>query len=289
MTVAFDAGSESDTGSSGSTGNYSWSHVPVSAPKGVVVFVFYDVATLDRVTAVSYGGVALTAVAGGNAVDTAGEAGNCQAWFLGSGIPTGTQTVSVTQTGTALHYGVAVSVTAAADTNVTGVLLDQENMTLSEKSVDDGSPGTNSLRLAGVYSGLSTPPSAGANSTDVASIILGAGARSQAVVRETVAGQGARSVGFSSGTSDDVAAVYLAVRENVSGLTITSVTPSSFDSGVAGIVIAGSNFGASQGSSTVDIGAQAQTVTAWSNTSITITSARGSNSMGAGQLKVTIR
>lgn len=74
-----------------------------------------------------------------------------------------------------------------------------------------------------------------------------------------------------------------------SGLTITSVTPSSFDSGIAGIVIAGSGFGASQGSSTVDIGGQAQTVTAWGDTSITITSARGSNSMGAGQLKVTIR
>lgn len=73
------------------------------------------------------------------------------------------------------------------------------------------------------------------------------------------------------------------------GLTITSVTPSSFDSGIAGIVIAGSGFGASQGSSTVDIGGQAQTVTAWNDTSITITSARGSNSMGAGQLKVTIR
>lgn len=73
------------------------------------------------------------------------------------------------------------------------------------------------------------------------------------------------------------------------GLTITSVTPSSFDSGIAGIVIAGAGFGASQGSSTVDIGGQAQTVTAWSDTSITMTSARGSNSMGAGQLKVTIR
>lgn len=76
---------------------------------------------------------------------------------------------------------------------------------------------------------------------------------------------------------------------SASGLTITSVTPSSFDSGIAGIVIAGSGFGASQGSSTVDIGGQAQTVTAWSNTSITITSARGSNSMGAASLKVTVR
>jgi len=104
----------------------------------------------------------------------------------------------------------------------------------------------------------------------------------------------------SAGASGDKTATLTESRENdglivalkeaaSSGLTITSVTPSSFDSGIAGIVIAGSNFGASQGSSTVDIGGQAQTVTAWSNTSITITSARGSNSMGAGQLKVTIR
>jgi hypothetical protein len=84
--------------------------------------------------------------------------------------------------------------------------------------------------------------------------------------------------------------LIVALKESApSGLTITSVTPSSFDDGIAGIVIAGAGFGASQGSSTLTIGGQAQTVTAWSNTSITITSARGSNSMGAGQLKVTIR
>lgn len=88
-----------------------------------------------------------------------------------------------------------------------------------------------------------------------------------------------------SGTTTDIGAAMFVST----GLTITSVTPSSFDSGVAGIVIAGAGFGASQGSSTVDIGGQAQTVTAWGDTSITITSARGSNSMGAGQLKVTIR
>jgi hypothetical protein len=44
------------------------------------------------------------------------------------------------------------------------------------------------------------------------SIILGAAAGMQ-TVRETTAGQGARSVGFTSGTSDDVAAVHLAVSE----------------------------------------------------------------------------
>jgi hypothetical protein len=71
------------------------------------------------------------------------------------------------------------------------------------------------------------------------------------------------------------------------GLSITSVTPSSFDDGRTGIVIAGSGFGASQGSSTLTIGGQAQTVTAWSDTSITFTSVRGSNSMGSATLTLT--
>lgn len=71
------------------------------------------------------------------------------------------------------------------------------------------------------------------------------------------------------------------------GFTITSVTPSTFDDGRTGIVIAGSGFGASQGSSTLTIGGQAQTVTAWSDTSITFTSVRGSNSMGTRSLTIT--
>jgi hypothetical protein len=75
-----------------------------------------------------------------------------------------------------------------------------------------------------------------------------------------------------------------------SGLTISSVTPSSFDDGRTGIVIAGSGFGASQGSSTLTIGAQAQTVTNWAadGTSITFTAVRGANSMGAASLNLAI-
>lgn len=81
--------------------------------------------------------------------------------------------------------------------------------------------------------------------------------------------------------------VVVRIREEAGGLSITSVTPSSFDDGRTGIVIAGSGFGASQGSSTLTIGGQAQTVTAWSDTSITFTSVRGSNSMGARSLTLT--
>ena len=81
--------------------------------------------------------------------------------------------------------------------------------------------------------------------------------------------------------------LIIALREASSGLSITSVTPSSFDDGKTGIVIAGSGFGAFQGSSTLTIGGQAQTVTAWSDTSITFTSVRGSVSPGNATLTLT--
>lgn len=72
------------------------------------------------------------------------------------------------------------------------------------------------------------------------------------------------------------------------GASITSVTPSSFDDAHAGIVVAGTGFGASQGSSTVTIGGITQTVTSWSDTSITITSETTGLSMGSATLTVTI-
>lgn len=107
--------------------------------------------------------------------------------------------------------------------------------------------------------------------------------------RATAGATGTRTfTGTYPTTSAYSSAIGFAIKEaTVSGLTITSVTPSTFDDGTTGIVIAGSGFGATQGSSTLTIGSQAQTVTAWSDTSITFTSARGSNSMGAASLKLT--
>lgn len=82
-------------------------------------------------------------------------------------------------------YAVAMSVSAGtAETEVTGVTLEQGDQTLSEESISDGSPGTNSLRAAGVNSGLrlvnlgTTTTAAdtlvaGANSTALNSIVAG--------------------------------------------------------------------------------------------------------------------
>lgn len=212
--VAFDASSESHTGTTGSTSaaSFSWTHTPVGSAKGVLVFVWTN-ANADYISTVTYGGVDVPAVSGGEASDTAGEPGRCTAFYLGSGLPQGAQTVVVNRTNNATTmYAVAATVTCIGDTEVytPGIVLVTGDSTVAQQNVDDGSPGANSVRFAAGHFGHTTPPTAGAASTAMQSIDIGA--TCFVAVRETTAGQGSRAVGLSSGTSDDRAIVHLAVR-----------------------------------------------------------------------------
>jgi hypothetical protein len=92
----------------------------------------------------------------------------------------------------------------------------------------------------------------------------------------------------------DVTALYpgglfQAAPTGTTAATITSVTPSTFVNGQTGIVITGTNFGASQGTGSVvisptddelDAAAVEQTVDTWGDESITITAVRGSLAVG---------
>lgn len=218
MAVAFDARSRShptDRDNSVSEDSFTWNHAgAASNVKGVAVAIFSTVVG-SYVTSVTYGGVEMAALDGGVATDTLTEPGQCEIWTLHSGIPQGTQAIVVNRVNNGVVLSaMAVSVTAAADTEVytSGIVLLQENGTLAEQNVDDGSPGTNSLRLAAGYSGLALTIPVGANSTLVYNHEIFS-AQTCAMVRETTAGQGSRPVGFSSGTSDDRAYVHFAIRE----------------------------------------------------------------------------
>lgn len=213
MAVAHSASSESHTGTTGSVSqaSFAWTHTQTGTPQGVLVFVHVMNNATDTVTSVTYGTVTLTRVPGGAAIDSAGEPGRTDLFFAGSGLGTGNQTITVNRlNNTRVMYATAATVTAATNTNVTGIVLLQGDQALTQQNVNDGSPGTNSLRYAGTFSGLNAPPAAGANSTLLQSIDIGN--QTAALVRETAAGQGSRPVGF-TGTSDDVAAVHVAVRE----------------------------------------------------------------------------
>lgn len=232
MAVAHETATESHTGTTGSASQASFDiSVPFTASsKGLLVFTFVN-ANADNALSVKIdpagANTDVPAVTGGRAVDTAGEPGDCKAWFLGSGLPTGTTTVRINRTNNAnVMYAAAITVTAGANTAIhgAGIVLLQEDGTLTGQSVTDGSPGTNSLRYAGVNSGLPSVPSPDTGSTTIASIDLGS--RVVAVVREDTAGQGARNVGSTSSTSEDRAGVYLAVKE--AGASTQNLTGSLF-------------------------------------------------------------
>lgn len=214
MSVAHDAVSESHTGTTGSVSEdlFQFTHTPAGTPKGVLIYVMISGTATDLVGVVDYGGVTVPAVTGGRAQDAAGEPGSCKAFFLGASVPTGPVTVTINRTNTAdTMYAVCITVTAAEDeTEYTGVITANSG-TLAEINIDDGSPGSDSMRYAGMYSGLNDVPGVGSNSVSLISIDFGL--TLAAACRELTAGQGARPVGFSSGTGDDLGIVYLAVRE----------------------------------------------------------------------------
>ena len=211
MAVAHDAAAESHTGTTGSASeaSFAWTHAPAGTPRGVLVFTFVN-ANADDATAVSYGASSMTAVTGGRAVDTAGEAGDCKAWFLGSSVPTGNQTVTVTRTNNAnVMYAVSITVTAAADTEIKGTpVLLQGDQVVAEQAVDSGADAA--LRYAGLNTGLLNEPGAGASSTFLLGIDFGI--RTIGTVVETTGGTGSRNVGFSV-VIEDTAAVHLAIGE----------------------------------------------------------------------------
>lgn len=182
---------------------------------GVIFAVTYANAGVSVCTTATINGVAAPAVAGGEAADTATEPGNVKAYFLDNiGIGAAIDFV-VNRTNNAVStriIGWALSALGACEVYLPGIVLLQGDGAYAEQSVDDGSPGTNSLRLASGYYGGASPPPVGANTTGHGSgwDETAFGAHNG---RETVAGQGSRLVGFTQATADDRAAVHFAVRE----------------------------------------------------------------------------
>lgn len=117
MAVAFDAAS--DRGAF-STGNLSYTHTPVGTPRAVIAFHYGADGSTDNTTGMTYGGVAMTEVTNSPRLKSAVESIGLHVFFLGSGIPTGAQTIAVT---TSSSYGAnfslsCMTLTAGADTQI---------------------------------------------------------------------------------------------------------------------------------------------------------------------------
>jgi hypothetical protein len=111
VTVANNSASE--TTGTGST--VAHNHVPASAPDGVWVFIGHGTLSTDLITGVTYGGVAMTPRVR-TEFDSTTEPGRVYSYFLGTGIPTGTQSVSVSKSNaTTLIHVVCCSVVAGGN------------------------------------------------------------------------------------------------------------------------------------------------------------------------------
>ena len=229
MSVAHDAVSESHTGTTGvaSVASFTWDHVPTGTPRSALVFTLAIGA--NPVTSVTYGGTSMTAVPY-TAYDSDTEPGFVQAWFLDN-CGTGTKAVVVNRTNNAVvTYATCMTQTAAsacevylagvktvagsgsqqtaASSSGTGVATAYAAMTL-----DDGSPGTNSIRYLAIHNGGSSVATASTNVTsNGTSASIDFGLYTFATYRETTPSQGAKSLTVGT-IADDLAVIGLAVRE----------------------------------------------------------------------------
>lgn len=217
MAVVHDVAIEDPGGTSLDTSvPHSFDGSSLASSEGILVLVWANTSNSSDITGVTYGGLSLDYIAA--IADSAGETGSVAAYFIGSLTGASGSTIEVNKAAAIDTWAVAIGVSCDAggtpEVYIPGVGFVVDDGTLAEQNVDDGSPGTNSQRYAIIYSGLASPPPVGANSTSLQTIDIGQ--RGAAVCRRTSAGQGSLPVGFSSGSSDDRAGLFLAVRE-VSG------------------------------------------------------------------------
>jgi hypothetical protein len=217
MAVAFDSFFAT------STNRKVVSVTPVGTPSGVIVFETANNAnnTDNLATAITYGGVSMTKV-----TDTLPETTEWLAstfWFLGSDIPTGTQSVErTTVAADPLNSMTVVIVTADTDTEINDFKIIKSN---SLASPSDTLPlsGVSSFVVEAAASGVATvggmTPYSGWNSTWEADF----GASCQLVyVYNTVAANNV-TVGYTQ-SADDVALIAVAIKE-AAGAAATSLFP----------------------------------------------------------------
>ena len=217
MTVTVDTFTEDNR--TGTTSPQTFSHAgAASGVDGVVLCIMHGTSATDHVTAASYGGVSM-APRIVRITDTATEPGAAEIWFLGTGVPQGTQTVSYT-CGATTDDIVATCITllAAADLEVVdfdSVSADTSGGTLANPSLTLQYGGRECMAFAAFYSGLTATTSitAGTNCTKFGTAEL-SGNFTSATLRQTTAGTADFAIAATA-AADDAAYVAIAVSEVV--------------------------------------------------------------------------
>lgn len=216
MAVAFDTATPGNR--SGTTDPHTFTHTPIGTPRGVILAAVHGTESTDLIVGVTYGGVAMTRIK--TATDTATEPGRVYLYFLGSGIPTGAQTVSIdltSATTTPIDFTV-MTLTASADTSI--VDSDSLGENQANPSVTLSYAGLTAMSFAVLYGGGAAPSSFVPNGNCINVSNHDMGAFYSYIFRQTTPGTSDFAIGGTS-VSDDVAFAALAVTETAS----VSITP----------------------------------------------------------------
>jgi hypothetical protein len=206
---AFDVATESATWTT-TPDPFTFSHAGASSGvKAALVLIYWNAASTDLITSVTYGGTAMTRVVT-IGCDSAGEPGCATAYHLGASVPQGTQTVSIDHTATSdVKIATAVTLTGGFDTEVCGA------GTISSGDPDDPQIAVNctnaAQRYSVIFSGLNDPT----NLTVIAGMSTISdhdfGTKSGRVDRETGTSSGSTTVGYTATGGDDVSMVAFGV------------------------------------------------------------------------------
>lgn len=190
---------------------FTASHTPVGTPRGVSVFIFSP-RIIDYIDGtVSYGGVALArdqwaAINGTEDLE-------CWHYFLGSGVPTGTQTVSIAHTGAVpAKYAVCVTYTASGDLEIKASgKIETEPVDDPSLALDSGA--STALRIGALYTGTNSAGNVAPGTGYTEAYELGvAAANVQSVIYETTPSSGSTSIAWTT-QNEETALIGAAIGE----------------------------------------------------------------------------
>lgn len=214
MAIAFDTTSNVGVG----TGDLSWTHTPVGTPRGVLVLISQNGNNTDEVTSVTYGGVAMTEVAGSPLQHFLGlEYGTLYGYFLGTGIPTGAQTVYVTVSGGLNKRAVCFSVTADGDTEIEDTTATDLGYTKNPNVNVTLGAGVSAFIAGVLHSGEGSVSSiaSAANCSDVLEHDHGNQCSLWNRRTNIETGAGNFAVGWTCATSEESAILAVAIKESI--------------------------------------------------------------------------
>lgn len=225
MTLAYLSSQGTVLVSSGGT----FSHAAGGSPKAVMVFCVASAPGGDVVSGATYGGTAMTEIpsAGGHIYKSTGETCGVWAFFLGASVPTGTQNVAITGSGSISVSVCVITWTAASDCEV----VDSDASISSNSQINPSatlSLGGRSCAVAiGFFSGTGTVGSISPLTGWTSRAERDFGAQTAGYYTYDTIGTSDVTMGWTQG-ADDAACIGMAIAE------ISTVTPRNF-----GIVIGG--------------------------------------------------